>query len=156
MSLKIVFMGTSEFSVPTLEVLIKNKFSISSVYTQPPKKSKRGQKINPSAIEDYCKKNGINFRNPPSLSSEEEFENFKELFPDVVVVVSYGQIIPKNFLKIAKFGFINIHASLLPKWRGAAPIQRAIMNGDKKIGVSIMKIEEQLDSGPVLTSNELE
>jgi methionyl-tRNA formyltransferase len=86
----------------------------------------------------------------------EEFENFKELFPDVVVIVSYGQIIPKNFLKIAKFGFINIHASLLPKRRGAAPIQRAIMNGDKKIGVSIMKIEEKLDSGPVLTSNELE
>ena len=156
MSLKIVFMGTPEFSIPTLDILKKSKFNILTAYTQPPQKSKRGQKVNPSAIEEYCKKNGINFRNPPSLSSEEEFENFKELFPDVVVVVSYGQIIPKNFLKIAKFGFINIHASLLPKWRGAAPIQRAIMNGDKKIGVSIMKIEEQLDSGPVLTSNELE
>ena len=156
MSLKIVFMGTPEFSIPTLDILKKSKFNILTAYTQPPQKSNRGQKVNPSAIEEYCKKNGINFRNPPSLSSEEEFENFKELFPDVVVVVSYGQIIPKNFLKIAKFGFINIHASLLPKWRGAAPIQRAIMNGDKKIGVSIMKIEEQLDSGPVLTSNELE
>jgi len=78
------------------------------------------------------------------------------LSPDLVVVVAYGQIIPKNFLKIAKFGFINIHASLLPKWRGAAPIQRAIMNGDKKIGVSIMKIEEKLDSGPVLVSKEIE
>ena len=156
MPLKIVFMGTPEFSIPTLDILKKSKFNILTAYTQPPQKSKRGQKVNPSAIEEYCKKNGINFRNPSSLSSEEEFENFKELFPDVVVVVSYGQIIPKNFLKIAKFGFINIHASLLPKWRGAAPIQRAIMNGDKKIGVSIMKIEEQLDSGPVLTSNELE
>ena len=81
---------------------------------------------------------------------------FKELSPDLVVVVAYGQIIPKNFLKIPKFGFINIHASLLPKWRGAAPIQRAIMNGDKKIGVSIMKIEEKLDSGPVLVSKEFE
>ena len=156
MSLKIVFMGTPEFSIPTLDILKKSKFNILTAYTQPPQKSKRGQKVNPSAIEEYCKKNRINFRNPSSLSSEEEFENFKELFPDVVVVVSYGQIIPKNFLKIAKFGFINIHASLLPKWRGAAPIQRAIMNGDKKIGVSIMKIEEKLDSGPVLTSNELE
>ena len=156
MSLKIVFMGTPEFSIPTLDILKKSKSNILTAYTQPPQKSKRGQKVNPSAIEEYCKKNGINFRNPPSLSSEEEFENFKELFPDVVVVVSYGQIIPKNFLKITKFGFVNIHASLLPKWRGAAPIQRAIMNGDKKIGVSIMKIEEQLDSGPVLTSNELE
>jgi len=156
MPLKIVFMGTPEFSIPTLDILKKSKFNILTAYTQPPQKSKRGQKVNPSAIEEYCKKNRINFRNPSSLSSEEEFENFKELFPDVVVVVAYGQIIPKNFLKIAKFGFINIHASLLPKWRGAAPIQRAIMNGDKKIGVSIMKIEEKLDSGPVLASKEIE
>jgi len=155
MPLKIVFMGTPEFSIPTLDILKKSKFNILTAYTQPPQKSKRGQKVNPSAIEEYCKKNRINFRNPSSLSSEEEFENFKELFPDVVVVVSYGQIIPKNFLKIAKFGFINIHASLLPKWRGAAPIQRAIMNGDKKTGVSIMKIEDKFDSGPVLASKEL-
>jgi len=156
MPLKIVFMGTPEFSIPTLDILKKSKFNILTAYTQPPQKSKRGQKVNPSAIEEYCKKNRINFRNPSSLSSEEEFENFKGLFPDVVVVVAYGQIIPKNFLKIAKFGFINIHASLLPKWRGAAPIQRAIMNGDKKIGVSIMKIVEKLDSGPVLASKEIE
>ena len=156
MSLKIVFMGTSGFSVPTLEVLIKNKFSITTVYTQPPKKSKRGQKINPSPIEEFSKKNKINIRNPVNLNNDEEFKIFKELSPDIVVVVSYGQIIPKNFLNIAKFGFINIHASLLPKWRGAAPIQRAIMNGDKKIGVSIMKIEEKLDSGPVLPSKEIE
>ncbi len=156
MSLKTVFMGTSEFSVPTLEVLIKNKFSIVAAYTQPPKKSKRGQKINPSPIEEFSKKNKINIRNPVTLNNDEEFKNFKELSPDIVVVVSYGQIIPKNFLNIAKFGFINIHASLLPKWRGAAPIQRAIMNGDKKIGVSIMKIEEKLDSGPVLASKEIE
>ena len=131
MPLKTVFMGTSEFSVPTLEVLIKNKFSIVTVYTQPPKKSKRGQKINPSPIEEFSKKNKINIRNPINLDNEEEFKNFKELSPDIVVVVAYGQIIPKYFLNIAKFGFINIHASLLPKWRGAAPIQRAIMNKDK-------------------------
>ena len=156
MSLKIVFMGTPEFSVPTLDALIKNKFSIVRAYTQPPKKSKRGHKINPSPIEEFCKKNKINFKNPINLNSDEEFKIFKELSPDIVVVVAYGQIIPKIFLNIAKFGFINIHASLLPKWRGAAPIQRAIMNEDKKIGVSIMKIEEKLDSGPVLASKEIE
>ena len=155
MSLNIVFMGTPEFSVSTLDTLIKNKFNILTVYTQPPKRSKRGQKVNPSAIEEFCKKNKINFRNPLSLNSKEEFENFRKLSPDVVVVVAYGKIIPKIFLNIAKFGFINIHASLLPKWRGAAPIQRAIMNKDKKIGVSIMKIEEKLDSGPVLATKEL-
>ena len=156
MSFKIVFMGTPEFSLPTLEALIENKFNVVSVYTQPPTKSKRGQKINVSPIEEFSKKNKINFKNPINLNSDEELKIFKELSPDIVVVVSYGQIISKNFLNIAKFGFINIHASLLPKWRGAAPIQRAIMNEDKKIGVSIMKIEEKLDSGPVLASKEIE
>ena len=156
MSLNIAFMGTPEFSVPTLDALIKNKFNVVKVYTQPPKKSKRGQKVNPSPVEEYCKMNKISFRNPLTLNSTEEFERFKELNINLVVVVAYGQIIPKNFLKIAKFGFINVHASLLPRWRGAAPIQRAIMNGDKKIGVSIMKIKEKLDSGPVLASKEFE
>ena len=156
MSLNIVFMGTPEFSVPTLHTLIKNKFNVFKVYTQPPKKSKRGQKVNPSPIEEFCKKNKISFSNPPNLNSEEELKIFKKLSPDIVVVVAYGTIIPKSFLDVVKLGFINIHASLLPKWRGAAPIQRAIMNGDKKIGVSIMKIKEKLDSGPVLMSKELE
>ena len=156
MSFKIVFMGTPEFSVPTLDALIKNKFNIVGVYTQPPKKSKRGQKINASPIEEFSKKNKINFRNSISLDSREEFEIFKKLSPDLAVVVAYGQIIPKNFLGITKFGFINIHASLLPKWRGAAPIQRAIMNGDTKTGVSIMRIEEKLDGGPVLSAKELD
>ena len=155
MSLNIVFMGTPEFSVSTLHTLIKNKFNVFKVYTQPPKKSKRGQKVNPSSIEEFCKKNNVNFNNPTNLNNKEELNIFKKLSPDIVVVVDYGKIIPKIFLNIAKFGFINIHASLLPKWRGAAPIQRAIMNGDKKIGVSIMKIEEKLDSGPVLASKEI-
>ena len=156
MSLKIVFMGTPEFSVPTLDLLIKNKFNVVKVYTQPPKKSKRGQKINASPIEEYCKKNKISFRNPEILNTQEELKIFKELSANLIVVVAYGKIIAKNFLNIPKFGFINIHASLLPRWRGAAPIQRAIMNGDKKIGVSIMKIEEKLDSGPVLVSREFD
>ena len=156
MPLKIVFMGTPEFSVPTLEALIKNKFNILSVYTQPPKKSKRGQKINVSAVQEFAKKNKLNLRIPESLNSDKEYKIFKKLSPDLVVVVAYGKLIPKNFLNTAKFGFINIHASLLPKWRGAAPIQRAIMNGDTKTGVSIMKIEEKLDIGPVLKIKELD
>ena len=156
MSLKIVFMGTPEFSVPTLDLLIKNKFNVVKIYTQPPRRSKRGQKINPSPIEDYCRKNKISFRNPEILNTQEELKIFKELSANLIIVVAYGKIIPKDFLNIVKSGFINIHASLLPKWRGAAPIQRAIMNGDKKIGVSIMKIEEKLDTGPVLDSKEFE
>ena len=156
MSLNVIFMGTSEFSLPALEELIKNNFNILTIYTQPPKKSKRGQKINASPIEEFSKKENLNLRSPESLNNDEEFKFFKNLSPDLAVVVAYGQIIPKNFLEIPKFGFVNIHASLLPRWRGAAPIQRAIMNGDKKIGVSIMKIEEKLDSGPVLSSKEIE
>jgi len=156
MSLNVIFMGTPEFSLPTLEELIKNNFNILAIYTQPPKKSKRGQKINPSPIEEFSRKKNLNLRSPSSLNNDEELKVFKNLSPDLVVVVAYGQIIPKNFLEIPNLGFINIHASLLPKWRGAAPIQRAIMNRDKKIGVSIMKIEEKLDSGPVLSSKEME
>ena len=122
MTLKIIFTGTPEFSVPTLEKIIKNKFNILSVYTQPPKRSKRGQKINASPIEDFSQKNKLNCRNPTSLNNNEEYEIFKKLSADLVVVVAYGKLIPKNFLNTAKLGFINIHASLLPKWRGAAPI----------------------------------
>ena len=156
MSLNVIFMGTPKFSIPSLEELIKNNFNIVTVYTQPPKKSKRGQRINISEVEEFSRKKKLNIRNPINLNNDEELKIFKDLRPDVVVVVAYGQIIPKKFLEISKFGFINIHASLLPKWRGAAPIQRAIMNGEKKIGVSIMKIEEKLDSGPVLSSEEIQ
>jgi len=155
MSLKIVFMGTPKFSVPTLDKLIKNNFNILAAYTQPPKKSKRGQKINSSPIEEFCKKNKINLKNPLSLNNKDEIRDFKKLAPNIVIVVAYGQIIPKFFLDIPQMGFINVHASLLPKWRGAAPIQRAIMNEDKTIGVSIMKIKEKLDSGPILASEDL-
>ena len=156
MSFNVIFMGTPEFSLPALEELIKNNFNILKIYTQPAKKSKRGQRINVSPIEEFSRKKNLSLRSPSSLNNDEEIKFFKGLSPDLVVVVAYGQIIPKNLLEIPKFGFINIHASLLPRWRGAAPIQRAIMNKDKKIGVSIMKIEEKLDSGPVLSSKEME
>ena len=150
MSQKIVFMGTPEFAVPTLELLLKSNHKILAVYSQPPSKANRGQKIKPSDVELFSKKNSLNVRTPSKLDSDEEYNFIKNLNPDIVVVIAYGKIIPKKFLNLAKQGFINVHASLLPKWRGAAPIQRSIMNLDNETGVSIMKITEDLDTGPVM------
>ena len=155
MPLKIIFMGTPEFSVPTLEVLNNKDFKILSVYTQPPKKSKRGQKVNISPIQKFAQENNLSVRNPKNLNSDEEYKFFKDASADIAIVVAYGRLIPKAILETTKLGFINIHASLLPKWRGAAPIQRSIMNDDKKTGISIMKIVEELDAGPILAIKEL-
>ena len=147
---KIIFMGTPLFAVPIMKSLYQNGYPISVVYTQPPQKSNRGQKINKSAIQGISETLNIDFRSPESLENNiEEYEFLKKMGADLAIVVAYGQIIPKEFLSLTKKGFINIHASILPKWRGAAPIQRAIMNLDKVTGVSIMKIEEKLDTGPV-------
>ena len=147
---KIIFMGTPLFAVPILKSLYQNGFPISVVYTQPPQKSQRGQKINKSPIQGISETLNIEFRTPQTLKdNEEEHEFLKKLDADLAVVVAYGQIIPKNFLSLTKKGFINIHGSILPKWRGAAPIQRSIMNLDDETGISIMKIVEKLDSGPV-------
>ena len=133
MSYKIVFMGTSSFAVPILKSLYQNGYPISVVYTQPPKKSNRGQKLNKSPINLFSENISLSIRTPESLKNNKEEELYlSELQPDVIIVVSYGQIIPKNLLGIPKNGFLNVHASLLPKWRGAAPIQRSIMNLDKK------------------------
>ena len=150
MPYKIIFMGTPQFSVPVLEVLSKSSYQIPCVYTQSPKKSNRGQKLSPSPIQISAENLKLTIRNPNNLNTEEELKFFKEVNPDIVVVVAYGQLISKKFLDVPTKGFINIHASLLPKWRGAAPIQRAIMNLDKQTGISIMKITEELDSGPVM------
>ena len=147
---KIVFMGTPYFAVPILKSLYQNGYNVSVVYTQPPQPSNRGQKINKSPIQGFSETLNIEFRMPSSLKdNKEEYEFLKKLNPDIVIVVAYGQIIPKEMLGLAKKGFINIHASLLPKWRGAAPIQRSIMNLDLETGVSIMKINKELDSGPI-------
>ena len=147
---KIVFMGTPMFSVPILKSLYQNGYPISVVYTQPPQKSQRGQKINKSPIQGISETLNIECRTPYSLrDNEEEYDYLKKLDADIVIVVAYGQIIPKKFLSLVKKDFINIHASLLPKWRGAAPIQRSIMNLEKQTGISIMKIGEKLDTGPV-------
>ena len=150
MSKKIIFMGTPMFAVPILKSLYQNGYPVSVVYTQPPQKSKRGQKINKSPIQGISETLNIDFRTPITLKdNQEEYKFLRELNADLAVVVAYGQIIPKKYLELTKKGFINIHGSILPTWRGAAPIQRAIMNLDKEIGISIMKIVEELDSGPV-------
>jgi methionyl-tRNA formyltransferase len=154
---KIIFMGTPYFAVPILKSLYQNGYPISVVYTQPPQKSHRGQKINKSPIQLLSETLNIEFRTPIHLKNNKEEKNFlKKLDADIAVVVAYGQIIPSNFLDFTKKGFINIHASLLPKWRGAAPIQRSIMNLDKETGISIMKIVEKLDTGPICNSYSLE
>ena len=147
---KIIFMGTPMFSVPIIKSLYQNGYPIECVYTQPPQKSQRGQKINKSPIQKISETLNLEFRSPNSLKeNKEEFEFFKSINADLAIVVAYGQIIPKEFLNLTKKGFINIHASILPRWRGAAPIQRAIINLDKETGLSIMKIAEELDSGPI-------
>ncbi len=147
---KIIFMGTPIFAVPILKSLYQNGYPISVVYTQPPQKSHRGQKINKSPVQGISETLNIDFRSPQNLNNNiEEYDFLKNMNADLAIVVAYGQIIPKQFLSLTKKGFINIHASVLPKWRGAAPIQRSIMNLDEETGISIMKISEKLDSGPI-------
>ena len=154
---KIIFMGTPFFAVPILKSLYQNGYPISVVYTQPPQKSQRGQKINKSPVQGISEILNLEFRTPVSLkNNKDEYEYLKELNADIAIVVAYGQIIPKEILTLTKKGFINIHASLLPKWRGPAPIQRSIMNLDKQTGISIMKINETLDTGPVCNSYKLD
>jgi len=147
---KVVFMGTPEFSVPVLEAIARSSYKISCVYTQAPTKSNRGQQINITPVNRCAENLKLIVRNPKNLNSDEEFNFIKKLNPDIVIVVAYGQLISKKILNIPKEGFINIHASLLPKWRGAAPIQRSIMNSDTETGLSIMRIVEDLDAGPVM------
>ena len=150
-------MGTPFFSLPILKSLYQNGYSVTVVYTQPPQKSQRGQKINKSPVQGISETLKIEYRIPSSLkNNKEEYDYLKELDADIAIVVAYGKIIPKEYLSLVKKGFINIHASLLPKWRGAAPIQRSIMNLEKETGISIMKIGERLDTGPVCNSYKIE
>ena len=143
-------MGTPMFAVPILKSLYQNGYEICVVYTQPPQKSNRGQKINKSPIQGISETLNLDFRSPISLkNNKDEYDFIENLNADLAIVVAYGQIIPKEYLGLTKKGFINIHGSLLPKWRGAAPIQRSIMNLDDETGISIMKIVEELDSGPI-------
>ena len=150
MALNIIFMGTPEFAVPILDTINNSKHKVLGVYTQPPSKKNRGQKFKISPVHEYSEKAKLNIRYPEKLDTVVEYEYLKNLKPHVVIVVAYGKIIPLKILNLKNIEFINIHASLLPKWRGAAPIQRSIMNCDKVSGISIMKIVSQLDSGPTL------
>ena len=154
MALKIIFMGTPEFSVPIFKSIYETNNKILEVYTQPPKKKNRGQKIINSPIHEHSKKLSISVRNP-IVFDDEEINHIENLKPDLVIVVAYGKILPKKLLNLKDILFINVHASLLPKWRGAAPIQRAIMNMDQETGVSIMKIVPELDAGPVLIQSKI-
>tara|TARA_Y100000992_G_scaffold239551_1_gene170313 strand:- start:77 stop:973 length:897 start_codon:yes stop_codon:yes gene_type:complete len=149
-------MGTPDFAVPILKSLSESEHNLLCVYTQPPKKKARGQKILSSPIYEYAKKLKISTRCPTKLNDDSEYNFIKKTNPNIVIVVAYGQIIPKKFLDLPNVIFLNIHASILPKWRGAAPIQRAIMNLDKESGISIMKIVSKLDAGPVMMKSKVD
>ena len=149
-------MGTPLFAVPILKSLYQNGYPISVVYTQPPQKSQRGQNINRSPVQGIAETLNIDFRTPHYLKdNNEEYNYIKELNADLAIVVAYGKIIPKKFLTLTKKGFINIHGSILPKWRGAAPVQRSVMNLDEETGISIMKIISKLDAGPVMLTEKV-
>ena len=155
MPLKIIFMGTPEFAVPILKTIHDSKHEILAVYTQSPKKKNRGLKKFFSPVQSFAEKNELNVRSPEKINSEKELDYLKKSNPDVIIVVAYGKILPKKMLSIPNIHFINIHASLLPKWRGAAPIQRSLMNSEKETGISIMKIIEELDAGPIILQEKL-
>jgi len=153
--LNIIFMGTPDFAVPSLK-LLANNHNVLCAFSQPARPNGRGMKIKDSPVEKAAKDLNIQTLTPSSLKNDDVFSNFKELNPDIVVVVAYGLILPEKYLKIPKFGCINGHASLLPRWRGAAPIQRAIEAGDKKTGSCIMLMEKGMDTGPVILSRSID
>lgn len=148
--MRIVFAGTPEFAVPPLKALLKSKHEICGVYTQPDRPAGRGRKLTPSPVKSVALEAGLPVFQPESFKSDESRDQLRELRPDLMVVVAYGLILPKAVIDIPPLGCINIHASLLPRWRGAAPIQRAILEGDEETGVTIMFIEPRLDAGPML------
>ena len=152
---RIVLMGSSQFAVPTLELLLEKKFNLVAVYTQPPRTAKRGKKTTPTPIQVMAEENNLRVITPLNFNAEDNIRQFESLQPDIAVVVSYGLILPKKLLSIPRLGFLNIHPSLLPRWRGAAPIQRALMAGDKKTGVCIIKVVEKLDAGPIYTCEDI-
>jgi methionyl-tRNA formyltransferase len=152
MALKIVFMGSPDFAVPALTALIAAGHEIVCVYTQPARPAGRGRNLRPTPVHAFADARGLPVRTPKSLKGVEAQAEFAALGADLAVVVAYGLILPKAVLEAPRFGAINLHGSLLPRWRGAAPIQRALMAGDTQTGVQVMRMEEGLDTGPVLLS----
>ncbi|MBZ9677851.1 methionyl-tRNA formyltransferase [Mesorhizobium sp. ES1-1] len=150
MPLRVIFMGTPDFSVPTLRAIAQAGHDIAAVYTQPPRAAgRRGLELTPSPVQREAERLGVEVRTPTSLKGEAEQQAFRALQADIAVVVAYGLLLPKAILDAPRLGCINGHASLLPRWRGAAPIQRAIMAGDSETGMMVMRMEEGLDTGPV-------
>lgn len=158
--MNIVFMGTPDFAVPCLEELINSKHNVTAVFTQPDKPKNRGQKMQFSPVKECAVKYDIPVCQPLSLrkgeDAEKSLEILKEFNPDCIVVAAYGQILPKSVLELPKYGCINVHASLLPRYRGAAPIQHCIIDGEKKTGITIMYMAEGLDTGDMIISDEVE
>ena len=154
MSLRVVFMGTPDFAVPTLAAIADHGHDIAAVYTRPPAAAGRGMALKPSPVRRLAEELGLPVATPASLRNAEAIETFRTWRADVAVVVAYGMILPKALLEIPRL-CLNLHASLLPRWRGAAPIQRAIMAGDRESGVCVMKMEEGLDTGPVALTERL-
>jgi methionyl-tRNA formyltransferase len=150
--MRLVFMGTPAFSIAPLDALVEAGHDFAAVYTQPPRPAGRGKKERPSPVHLRALEHGLPVRHPSSLKNQDAVTEFGNLNPDAAVVVAYGLILPQPVLDTPKHGCLNIHASLLPRWRGAAPIQRAIMAGDRETGISIMQMEAGLDTGPVLLS----
>ena len=148
--MRIIFIGTPDFSVPVLEALVDAGHDVAAVYCQPPRPAGRGKKDRPSPVQRRAEARGLEVRHPVSLKGAAEQAAFAALDADVAVVVAYGLILPPAILDAPRAGCLNIHASLLPRWRGAAPVHRAIMAGDEETGVCIMQMEAGLDTGPVL------
>ncbi|SMP11333.1 methionyl-tRNA formyltransferase [Desulfurobacterium pacificum] len=149
---KMVFMGTPDFAVPSLKALIDKGFNVSLVVTQPDKPAGRGKKLTPPPVKVVAEKNGIPVVQPEKIKNNEEFKKLLEdISPDLIVVVAYGKILPSWLLNLPRYGCINLHASLLPEYRGASPIQSALLDGKEKTGVTVMKISEELDAGDILS-----
>src|SRR3954468_300245 len=153
--MRIIFMGSPDFAVPSLNALVEAGHEVVAVYSQPPRPAGRGKGERKTAVHERAEALGIEVRTPRTLRDAEEQARFAALGADMAVVAAYGLILPRPILDAPKGGCINVHASLLPRWRGAAPIQRAILAGDDLSGVTIMRMEESLDTGPMLLKREL-
>lgn len=154
--MRLAFMGTPEFAVPSLDALVAAGHEVVAVYTQPPRPANRGKKLTPSAVQTRAEELGLPVRSPLSLRTAEAQAEFAMLELDAAVVAAYGLILPQPILDAPKYGCLNVHGSLLPRWRGAAPVQRAILAGDRTTGVMVMQMEAGLDTGPVRATTEIE
>ena len=154
-ALRLVFMGSSAFSVPVLDALIDAGHEVLSIYTQPPRSAGRGHRESRSAVHAHVLDSQLPMRTPTRLATVAEEDAFVGLGADAAVVAAYGLILPRRVLASPRLGCLNVHASLLPRWRGAAPIQRAILAGDRMTGVTIMRMDEGIDTGPVLLAREV-